>query len=319
MAKAKVSAADKEKEQLLDVLRKLVDGRTQVLHGTRAQNPVFPGGAAGQKLLDKAMAEGYVEEQPPPEPPRGKSKTPPRYGRLTDTGRRFLIDSDPVVKLLGELQPTVKELAQRIPAQPAREPSQDEQITQMVRRSCDELKQTLEALLDQAVRSLQENLLRTVQEMQGPSPAAQLGQVLLTVQQVLERAYPEALKQAGGTPEVSVPAAKVEEAKPEPTPPPTVPVAPAEPLRDVLHRAYDNLCLMVDYRDGLVELPHLYHEVQKSQPGLTVEAFHREVQSLWRDREIQLHILNEVRTAKEPEKGIWWDDKFYYYLLWSRP
>jgi hypothetical protein len=108
-------------------------------------------------------------------------------------------------------------------------------------------------------------------------------------------------------------------------PPPVVapktissPESPASSPRDVLHRAYDKLCLLVDFRDGLVELPRLYHEARKTLPTLNVEDFHRELRSLWQAREIELHILNEVRSAAEPDLGIWRDNHLYYYIFWRR-
>jgi len=75
------------------------------------------------------------------------------------------------------------------------------------------------------------------------------------------------------------------------------------PLEPTLHQAYEKLRWNVEYRDGLVELPHLYHEVQKTLPRLTVAEFHRKLLELWETRRIELHILNEVRTAAEPEEG----------------
>lgn len=97
------------------------------------------------------------------------------------------------------------------------------------------------------------------------------------------------------------------------------PQSSATSVRDALHSAYEKLCLMVDFRDGVVELPRLFHEAQRTLPTLNAEQFHQELRELWQKREIELHILNEVRTATEPQLGIWRDNHLYYFIFWRRP
>jgi hypothetical protein len=96
------------------------------------------------------------------------------------------------------------------------------------------------------------------------------------------------------------------------------PVA-ARDLESSLKRVYEELRLLVRYQDGLVELPELYDEVQKVLPGLTIVDYHRELLKLEQQRKVELHILNEVRLAQEPEKAINRNDAVYYYLLWKKP
>jgi hypothetical protein len=106
----------------------------------------------------------------------------------------------------------------------------------------------------------------------------------------------------------------------EPAPPKPSPTPPAEEsLRGALRKAYEKLCLFVEFRDGLVELPRLYHETRKTRPDLTVKAFHDELLSLWDRRELELHVLNEADRAAEPDKAIEHHNKLYYYVLWARP
>jgi len=111
--------------------------------------------------------------------------------------------------------------------------------------------------------------------------------------------------------------------KPEPAPSPRPSIPPTPPteeaLPDVLRKAYEKLCLYVEFRDGLVEMPRLYHEARKTLPGLSVKAFHDAVMALWDRRELELHVLNEVERAVEPDKAIEHHDKLYYYVLWKRP
>jgi hypothetical protein len=94
--------------------------------------------------------------------------------------------------------------------------------------------------------------------------------------------------------------------------------APGRSLRDVLYAAYEKLTRFVEFQDGLVEIPRLYHEAKRAQPDLTVSAMHRELNALWEARELELQVLNEVHQATEPDKGIWHNDKLLYYVFWKR-
>jgi hypothetical protein len=110
------------------------------------------------------------------------------------------------------------------------------------------------------------------------------------------------------------------ERSPSPGPAGAAPSAPppAQTLRDVLRAAYDKLTRFVEFQDGLVDMPRLYHEAKRERPDLTVAAMHRELNALWTARELELQILNEVHQAAEPDKGIWREDKLLYYVFWKR-
>jgi hypothetical protein len=111
------------------------------------------------------------------------------------------------------------------------------------------------------------------------------------------------------------PAPARQDKKPSPEPPAPEPV----PLQTALRSAYEKLCCFREFQDGLVEIPRLYHELRKSMADLSVPAFHAELQALWDARSVQLHVLNEVRSATEPEKGLRRNDKLYYYVYWPKP
>jgi hypothetical protein len=104
---------------------------------------------------------------------------------------------------------------------------------------------------------------------------------------------------------------------PSPAATPDVPSRDAPSLNEALRAAYRKFRLFLEYQNGLVDIPTLYHEVRRSLPELTVEELHRELDRLWTHREIELHVLNEVREAEEPEKGIRWQDKLYYFVFWK--
>jgi hypothetical protein len=106
--------------------------------------------------------------------------------------------------------------------------------------------------------------------------------------------------------------------------PPAAAVAPATAagapvLRDVLRAAYDKFRHFLEYQDGLVDIPRLYHEARRALPGLTAQALHRELLDLWDRREVELHVLNEVQRAAEPDLGIRRDEKLFYFVYWKRP
>lgn len=99
----------------------------------------------------------------------------------------------------------------------------------------------------------------------------------------------------------------------------SAPSPPAEEsFQDVLRKAYDHLCLFTEFRDGLVEIPRLYHETKKTLSDLSVKEFHDHLMEMWENREVQLHILNEVYKAAEPDIGIRHNEQLYYYLLWEQ-
>jgi hypothetical protein len=85
----------------------------------------------------------------------------------------------------------------------------------------------------------------------------------------------------------------------------------------VLKQAYDHLCEFVEFQHELVPLPRLYRETTKQMPGLTPEVFHGELWQMSEERAIQLHVLNEVREAKDPELAISRNDRLYYFVRWN--
>ncbi len=90
----------------------------------------------------------------------------------------------------------------------------------------------------------------------------------------------------------------------------------AVPLRDAIKSAYDELRLLKEFRDGLVEIPRLYHELKQSQPNLTVEAFHAGLDELAKQFLIELHGLNEVSEAWHREWAIERNGRLLYYVRW---
>ncbi len=97
-----------------------------------------------------------------------------------------------------------------------------------------------------------------------------------------------------------------------PTPTPRV-----RSLREQIRESYQDLHGLLEYQDGLVPLPRLFHQTQSQLPRLTIAAFHEELLKLWDERAVVLVELNEVGTAAEPEKAIRRGDSLYYFVLWK--
>jgi|HubBroStandDraft_4_1064222.scaffolds.fasta_scaffold00070_38 hypothetical protein len=94
------------------------------------------------------------------------------------------------------------------------------------------------------------------------------------------------------------------------------PVGSSE-LHASMKDSWERLTLFREFSNGLVEMPRLYKEVKKKQPGLTVDDFKKELQLLWDKKEVELHILNEVREAKDPDQAIKSGNKLYYFVYWK--
>jgi hypothetical protein len=142
---------------------------------------------------------------------------------------------------------------------------------------------------------------------------AQLEQLQRTLQTV-QSAIDPLLDALGSGPGTQPPATQA--SAPLPNAPAQVPLT-SERLRIVLKQKYDYLRQLVEFEDGLVALPRLYEKASGELPGLTVPAFHAELLKLWDERVIELHVLNEVRSAKNPELGIRRNDALYYFAYWK--
>ncbi|MCE9534012.1 MAG: hypothetical protein K8T89_23250 [Planctomycetes bacterium] len=93
-------------------------------------------------------------------------------------------------------------------------------------------------------------------------------------------------------------------------------VSQAHDLKAIIRQAYKDLCEEVEYEDGSVPLPRLYYQARSVLPGLTVEALHRELLTLWQSQMLDLSVANEVRGIIEPDKAIKIDDNTYYFVKW---
>jgi hypothetical protein len=95
---------------------------------------------------------------------------------------------------------------------------------------------------------------------------------------------------------------------------------PKAPLHEALQKGWGRLAGSVDNPvDGFVPLHNLYAVLKRDRPGLTVPQFHAELQRLWGERKVELHILNEVGklTPEQRAQGIEHNGKQYQYVYFK--
>ena len=107
----------------------------------------------------------------------------------------------------------------------------------------------------------------------------------------------------------------------EPSPSPKIAPADEVPvdrdLRAELKKAYDHLCMFAEFQHGRVEIRRLYHQLIKTHPHLKVADFHKELLDMSRQRVVELHVLNEVKEARDRELAIERNDRLLYYIIWN--
>ncbi len=321
---------------ILAGLRKALAG-PQPLQAKGAADGLFPAAKKGKPLADAAVTKGWLAERKELRASGAKGKTQKEVvvgWELTEAGRRHLAEADSPRPILEALLPVLQRIADR-PAAPQAGPSAEsfgravEDATATCVRAIEEsftrLQKSIEGefeRLHSAVGTSQDKLRPAVQAALGglqatladATPAAtvtpksdgELAAVLPVLRAVLTK--------LGGQSALTPPPPP---RPPEPSVTPPTTVIPPGRVRETIEAAYRELCLFVEFRDKLVEIPRLYQEVARRLPGLTVRQFHDAVEALQAERRVDLKVLNEVRAAKNPEQAIRKDDRLYYFLIWN--
>jgi hypothetical protein len=300
-----------------------------------AADGLFPAGQKGKPLATTAVAKGWLAERKELRTTGAKRKTQKEVvvgWELTDAGRQHLAEADSPKPILEALLPVLHRIADR-PVAPPAGPSTESfgravadataTCVRAIEESFAKLQKAIEGefeRLHKAVGASQDKLRPAVQDALGglqatfaaatptaepPKQDSELAAVLPVLRAVLTK--------LGGQPTLPPP-------PPRPTDPPIVPppvVVTPDRLRETIEAAYRELCLYVEFRDKLIEIPRLYQEVARQLPGLTVRQFHEAVETLQAERRVDLKVLNEVRAAKNPEQAIRKDDRLYYVLIWN--
>jgi hypothetical protein len=290
---------------ILEGLRKALAGPKPLLGKGEA---LFPAAAKGRLLAEAAVEQGYLVKRTGTVPPAGGRGKPKEVvlGELTEKGRQHVLDADSPKAVLEALLPAVQALAAGpAPGQKADGPRPElEKATQACVKAVEGAFAKLQKALEAAFARLEQAVAKAT-PAPPVGPPVDPGPVLAALQAALARvAIPP---QAGVSPAA------------QPSPPAVEPstALTAEQLRAALRSAYDHLCLFVEFRDKLVEIPRLYHEAAERLPGLSAQRFRHELEALSAERQVELHKLNEVHLAKEPELAIEKDGRLYYYVFWK--
>jgi hypothetical protein len=318
---------------ILDGLRKALSGQKPLLG---KGDCLFPDTVKGRPLAQAAVDQGYLITRTETVPPSGRKKGKEVViGELTEKGRQYVLEVESPKEVLQALLPAVQTLAEGHTQQSKSDTLRPEleKATQACVKAIEGAFAKLQKTVETAFAKLQETVVKAlpapfakleeavVKVLPAPAPKPFLdpGPVLSALQAALTRvAVP-----SGSTPSVpsqSAPpthqSSAVEEAAPKPITTPA-PVVESGQLREAIRQAYDHLCLFVEFRDKLVEIPRLYHETVRRSPDVTLERFHRELEALSDERKVELHKLNEVHMAKERDLAIEKDDRLYYYVFWK--
>jgi hypothetical protein len=307
---------------VLDGLRKALVGPKPLLG---KDDCLFPNTAKGKPLAQAAVDEGYLAIRTETVPPSGRQKKGKEIvvAELTEKGRRHVLDADSPKAVLQALLQAVHSLAE--PPRPNQATDnlrpELEKATQVCLKAIDGAFAKLQKTVEGAFAKLQEAVIKA---LPSPAPTHSIdpGPILAALQAALARVEVPTGTTVGAPlspPHAPAPTDTAPEAgevthEPKAT---TAPAISSEQLRSALRQAYDHLCLFLEFRDKLVEIPRLYHETVRQVSGLSVERFHQELEALSTERKVELHKLNEVHMAKERNLAIEQNDRLYYYVFWK--
>ena len=295
---------------ILDGLRKALAG-PQPLH---ARDGLFGTTAPARALAQSAIDAGYlqVESQTLPAVGRARARTA-EVGMLTDSGRELLLAQDDPKPLL---QAILDQLKSRSPQAASSE------VPASFQTALDKATDKCVAAIDKAIGDLRKVITTETAKLK-PAPAStqsDLSNTLPILEKMFARIAQTAQSTATPTAPAQSPASSPVQATPVKSPPPTAagtaPIDSAS-LRSQIKDSYDELCLYAEFRDRLVEIPRLYRELLRRVPNVSLADFHQAISQMSTERVLELHVLNEVRTAKHPELAITKNDRLYYYVIWN--
>lgn len=89
---------------LATALENALDGTPRPLQGTPASGALFPSGAKGTPLVEAATVEGFIEIVDPPKPSKPPRRVAPRYARITERGRQWVLEKGSPLNLVAGLR-----------------------------------------------------------------------------------------------------------------------------------------------------------------------------------------------------------------------
>jgi hypothetical protein len=98
------------------------------------------------------------------------------------------------------------------------------------------------------------------------------------------------------------------------------PLPATEQFRESAARNLEHLGKLVEFKDGLVELPHLFDRMKRDDPSLTEEQFRRQMLSLAGDQSVGLTRANEVAQLQRHHLAVLRPGgHLYYYAFLRKP
>ena len=327
-------------QNMLDGLSTMLGGPVDKLQG---KDMPFPGGAKGKPLAQKALDDGFVEqimrEVVTGKGAKAKVKHVAAGFRLSELGYRYVAEAQSPKRALEAVLPVLESIDHKLDPE-ALERRYDQHAKEAADRCLIRFEQGFAALqktIADAIGTLKADLEADKPEG-GQDPY--IRPVIEFVQRIGANIN---LAPAPILPPPIIPASAgpVEKTEPRPKPAPAPKtqaggsshftsegvhggpgiiihagetivankdvivksVVDEETLRKAIRDAYEELCLYVEFQDRLVAIPQLYLELQKFMPGVELQEFHEELEDMRKAEMLHLHVLNEVREARNPGVG----------------
>jgi hypothetical protein len=295
---------------LLDGLRRALPG-PQPLFAPRGGAGLFPGGAKGKALFERAVAEGLIEEVRETLAPPGKAKKGKEVlkGRLTDRGRQRLLEVDSPRQALEALAPALAQVAtglehggRPIEVPPEKIAEAAATVVRIIHDGVRGLQQTARKFIDEA-EELITGLPDAVRARFGGS--VQVGLSVTPEQVAALRGMLEMT-----TASVRTALEKAERTSPAAQSPPAAagPDVADEIVRLVAQQHHSNPLRSLT-------LPELYRALHARHPGLTLLQFHDTLRGLQSHRRIALQPFTQPFTEMtDPEFALFLDREVKYYV-----
>jgi hypothetical protein len=270
-----VAQAKTTDDKLLDALRSGLVGDLLPLHAAKGKLGLFPGGAAGKALAERAKRESLIIEVPVSPPAGKKGAKPVMHARLTDRGRQLVLDQDSPKQVVEALLQTVRQEATTAG------------VSQLAT-----LPQVVEAQIVQLRQSLLQGITEQAQAAQ--SRLDQLHQAMSTVQATLERH-----RTAEAMPALTL--------APEP-----VVASASDGWLDEVARMVADQRRQNGFKQ--LSLTEIYQRLQARHPTLTLGQFHDGLRTLHAQRKISLWPFTQALAyLDDPQNALYLDREVKYY------
>jgi hypothetical protein len=288
---AQDAARRKQQEELLEPLRRALACGPMPLYAS-AKNPGLFAGKS-KKTAEQALSEGFIELAASPDSSSGKRGAAAPNARLTDKGRRYVLEADSPKRILEELVRAVKEQGAR-PAESASNPAA------ALGREIAKLRESVNTQLAKIQQDFHTRLERLQQELQrqtGPASGDGSGGGSDRLHRALQTV--EAL------------AGRLEAA---PTAPPV-----STNDRGATGWSEEIVRLVREQKQRnahqQLTLPQIYERLKSTRPGLTLGQFHDGLRSLQDQKRLRLWPYTQgVNNVPDRRNALYLDQELKFYV-----